>query len=69
MLHARELNLKGWVKNLMDGRVEILCEGKDESVDKLEAWCRTGPAGARVEDVEIQQEEVNNEFQNFKIIY
>ncbi len=69
IVHARELDLKGWVKNLIDGRVEILCEGNDESVDKLVAWCKIGPIGAQVEEVEIQQEEVNNEFQNFEIIY
>ena len=32
---AKDLNLKGWVKNLKDGRVEILVEGKKELIEQL----------------------------------
>jgi acylphosphatase len=41
----------GWVKNLPDGRVEILAEGDREAVDRLERRIRRGPPAARVDDV------------------
>jgi len=69
MIQADRLALNGWVKNLTDGRVEIICEGSDESIDKMAAWCNIGPIGAYVEGLEIQQEEFKNEFKKFQIIY
>jgi acylphosphatase len=69
MIEAERLGLKGWVRNLTDGRVEIVCEGSDESVDKLAVWCKTGPRGALVEGLDIQQETIKNEFKKFQIIY
>ena len=49
-------NLRGWVKNLPDGRVEALVEGDRESVDRFERKMRRGPASARVEDVAVSEE-------------
>jgi acylphosphatase len=69
MIQAKGLGLKGWVRNLTDGRVEIVCEGKGECVDKFTAWCSTGPRGAHVKSLDIQQEEFKNEFNKFKILY
>jgi len=69
MLHAEMLGIKGWVRNLRDGRVEIVCEGNDESVDKFTAWCNIGPRGAYVEGLDIEQEEFKNEFNKFQILY
>lgn len=54
---ARELGVKGWVKNLPDGRVEAVAEGEEADVDKLVEWCRHGPRLASVEDVEVSEEE------------
>jgi acylphosphatase len=50
---ARE-GVHGWVRNLPDGCVEAWIEGDTESVDRVEAALRRGPAGARVEDVAVQ---------------
>ena len=50
---ARELGLRGWVKNLADGRVEGVAEGESEALDALLLWCRQGPDHARVESVEV----------------
>jgi acylphosphatase len=68
-IQAEGLGLKGWARNLTDGRVEIICEGSNESVDKMAAWCRVGPRGACVNGLDIQQEEFKNEFKNFQILY
>lgn len=54
---ARELGVAGWVRNLPDGRVEAAFEGEDAAVDAMVAWCREGPPYARVEGLEVIQEE------------
>ena len=51
---ARE-GIHGWVRNLADGRVEVVAEGDVESVDRLEAVIRRGPGSARVEGVEVEE--------------
>ncbi len=41
----------GYVRNLPDGRVEVLAEGDEESVTRLERALRRGPVGAPVDSV------------------
>ncbi len=50
---ARE-GLHGWVRNLADGSVEVVVEGDDASVDRLEAAVRRGPGSARVERLDVE---------------
>jgi acylphosphatase len=47
----------GFVRNLPDGRVEAAFEGEPDAVDRMVAWCRTGPAWATVSSVEVQDED------------
>lgn len=54
---ARALGVRGWVRNLPDGRVEAWAEGPEEAVKAFEQWCAHGPAAARVERVEATQAE------------
>jgi acylphosphatase len=49
---ALKLGLRGYAKNLPDGRVEVLAEGDASALDALERWLRVGPPMARVESVE-----------------
>jgi acylphosphatase len=51
---ARHLGLVGWVRNLADGRVELLCQGPSDSVDRLIDWAWTGPSAARVTNLESE---------------
>jgi acylphosphatase len=53
-LHAQEGQLAGWVRNLPDGRVEVVARGEQEALAALEAVLRSGPRSARVEHVEKQ---------------
>ena len=53
-------NVKGWVRNLNDGRVEIIGEGKIQDIDNLAHWCKTGPANSRVDEFELSEENVTD---------
>lgn len=65
---ARRLGLRGWVRNLYDGRVEVLAEGTPEALAGLESICREGPPMARVERVDVLEESVRpGEFEAFHI--
>jgi acylphosphatase len=48
---AKSFGLTGWVRNLTDGRVEILANGEEEAIGQLVDACREGPPLARVENV------------------
>ncbi|GGN88660.1 acylphosphatase [Actinoplanes lobatus] len=48
--------VRGWVRNLPDGRVEAVFEGDPEGVAQLVSWARTGPTGARVDNLEVHEE-------------
>src|SRR2546423_6717367 len=58
---ADELGVKGWVKNLTDGRVESVMQGKGDAVEKLVESVRRGPASARVDGVEVKEEKIAGE--------
>ncbi|MGO4223609.1 acylphosphatase [Lysobacter sp. TAF61] len=49
---ALALGLRGFARNLPDGRVEVLAAGDDVALDRLAAWLRQGPATAHVDDLE-----------------
>jgi len=53
---ARRLGLSGFARNLADGRVEAAAEGPKDAVDAYIGALRTGPAGARVDNVELDWE-------------
>lgn len=64
---ADRLGVKGWVRNLPDGRVEAVFEGKEEMVGKMIDFCKRGPPGARVTDVRVEWEDYKGEFDRFSI--
>jgi acylphosphatase len=52
---AARLRLDGWVKNLADGRVEVVAAGSPPSVAELAGWLWQGPPAARVEAVHLEE--------------
>jgi acylphosphatase len=64
---ALSLNLGGWVRNLVDGRVEAVIEGDDAAVDAMLAWCNKGPSPAHVTSVDVQEEPCSGQYEDFKI--
>ena len=64
---ARREGLTGIVRNLSDGRVEVIAEGDEESLIRLESALRRGPSRARVEDVAIDAIPVAGRYLGFMI--
>jgi acylphosphatase len=64
---AAALGLGGWVRNLFDGRVEVLAEGERLALESFLAELRKGPRLALVEDVEVRWESGTGEFAGFII--
>jgi acylphosphatase len=50
---ARREGIHGWVRNLPDRRVEVVCEGETDAIERFERAIRQGPPSARVDRVEI----------------
>jgi acylphosphatase len=55
---ALQRGVAGWVRNNRDGTVEADFEGDPDAVEALVAFCRNGPRGARVDQVEVSEEDV-----------
>jgi acylphosphatase len=66
---ARALALTGWVRNLPDDRVETVFEGEQKQVEAMLAWCRTGTPPARVDQVDVAEENADCRFTGFDIVY
>ncbi len=66
---ARELGVKGYVKNLPDGRVFIVAEGDEGQIEKFLSMIRKGPPLAIVKKVHVAEAEAKGEFEDFTIRY
>lgn len=58
---ARDLGIDGWVSNRADGRVEAVFEGEPRQVVAALRWSRKGPPRARVDAVDVTEEEPSGE--------
>jgi acylphosphatase len=63
------LEITGWVRNLPDGRVEAVFQGKNEACEKALEYVKTGPPAARVNHVETQWEDDEEQLTDFQIRY
>ncbi|RLE85507.1 MAG: acylphosphatase [Thermoprotei archaeon] len=66
---ADSLGVKGWVRNLPDGRVEALVEGPEDRVKEIIRWAHKGPRLAKVEKVEVIWEPYKGDLYTFSIRY
>jgi len=64
---ALEYGVCGTVRNLVDGRVELVAEGEDEQVDQLLRWAGNGPPMAAVDRVDLEDLPGDKEFSDFRI--
>ncbi len=67
--NAESNGVKGWVRNLPDGRVEAVFEGEEENVKGLVEFCRRGPRGAMVTAIDLSWEAYTGVFRDFRIKY
>ncbi|MBI2107676.1 acylphosphatase, partial [Candidatus Woesearchaeota archaeon] len=63
---ANELGLKGYVKNMPDGNVEVVAQGSEEKLDEFIDFLRTGPGIAKVTDIRMTHKQTEN-FNSFDI--
>ncbi len=66
---ANSLSVTGWVRNLYDGRVEVLAEGDRQDVDGFLERLREGPRLARVDGFEMEWGEFTGEFAAFDVTF
>lgn len=67
--NADKLDLKGWVSNTFDNRVEAQFFGSKESIEKILELCRKGPFLSEVKNVEVKWlADGQNDFEDFKIV-
>jgi len=64
---AKINHVVGWVRNLPDGNVEALIEGKKEDVNLVVEWSKVGPENARVDDVEMDYGQYMGNYNDFII--
>lgn len=65
--HATELGVYGWVRNIADGRVEIVAEGEKRKLMDLIELIEKGPPLARIEKVKVSWKKATGKFQDFSI--
>ena len=66
--NAEENNLKGFTRNLHDGKVEDFLEGNIDDVDRMIEVCRKGPRHAMIKSVKIKPETFQD-FKEFKVLH
>ena len=66
---AQDMEINGYVKNLPNGNVEILAQGREEQVWKLIDRLREGPAFAQVIDLKIQEQNDTSDYINFDVLF
>ena len=64
---AAHEGLHGWVRNLPDGRVEVVAEGEAEAIERFERRVRRGPPAARVSHVEVTESVPTDQQTGFSI--
>lgn len=66
--NAERYNVKGFTRNLEDGRVEVFLEGNADDVNKLMELCKKGPRHAQIKKVDVILEKFQD-FKTFKILH
>lgn len=64
---AQRLGVQGWVRNLPAGSVEAIFEAEEADVARMIEFCRKGPSGARVDDIEVTDEPARGEDTGFSV--
>ena len=66
---AKELGLKGWVRNMPDGTVEVTAEGERHVLEDLLDFLHKGPSGAQIMTVLFNWYPASGRFDSFEVSY
>ncbi len=66
--NAEKQNVKGFVRNLEDGKIEVFLEGDSDNVNKMVEICKEGPKHSQIKNVEVKPEKFQG-FRTFKILH
>lgn len=66
---ARELGIKGWVRNESDGSVMTVIQGSDAQLEAMEKWLKQGPPRAEIKELMLLDEGYDLKFDSFEIVY
>ena len=66
--HASNLELKGFVRNLTGGEVEIVIEGESENIERFIGFVRKGPEHAQIRHIQVEERKWSGEFKEFKVL-
>jgi len=66
--NAERYNVKGFTRNLEDGRIEIFLEGDSDSVNKMLELCKKGPKHAQIKNIQVKPERFQG-FKTFKVLH
>jgi acylphosphatase len=66
--HADKRGIKGFARNLEDGRVEAWFQGDGDMVDEMIEVCKVGPRHSQIKQVETKEEKWQDDFRDFKIL-
>ena len=65
---ASEIGVTGWIRNLRDGSVEAIFEGNKKALEEIIDFCKIGPPGALVKNIELKWEPSTSQYRTFNII-
>jgi len=66
--NAEKYNVKGFTRNLEDGRIEIFLEGDSDDVNKMTEVCKKGPKHSQIKSVKLKPERYQG-FKDFKVLH
>ena len=66
--NADKLGLKGFVRNLDTGDVELILEGEGNSIEKMIEICKKGPEHSQIRDVQVNERKWSGDLKEFKVL-
>ncbi len=66
---ANKLGVKGWVRNVQDGTVEIVAQGDPASLDRLSAAVKQGSPASKVKRIHVEEIDGMNRYSSFQVKY
>jgi len=66
--HADKLGIRGYIRNLTSGDVEIVAEGEGESIERFQRFVAKGPEHSHIRNLQVEEKKWSGEFEGFKVL-